>query len=319
MTKRLVIFNPSARGAKSAWAQQFLASKQAGLFDLVTTKQVGDSQRLAAMAVADGCKMVIAAGGDGTINGVINGIGVSGIPLGVLPLGTANVFARELGIPFKLDAALEVILRGRVRLVDLASARWGDSQRFFVQLAGVGLDAWAVRNVNSALKKKIGWPSYLWAGLKTVTRPRAHVEVRVNSGTNPHGKVREGAGADGPGSGRLGSGVLIGNGRFYGGRFLVFPKARIDDGRLDVCIFEKDGYLDMVRYFQGVLRGVHLQFKDVQYFQAVEVLCTPRLPTGVRTLRDGGVPFELDGEVAGEAPVRFSVVPRALKVIAGGG
>ena len=131
--------------------------------------------------------------------------------------------------------------------------------------------------------------SYIWAGLKVLREPPIPVEVAVNGA---------------PQSAR-GAAVFVGNGRLYGGPFKLFPKARLDDGLLDVCVFERCGYLDVLRYGQRVLRSSHTQLQDVHYFQAKEFVCSA--PTAV--------PFELDGEDAGEAPVRFSVVPRALRVV----
>jgi diacylglycerol kinase (ATP) len=241
------------------------------------------------LAVAEGYRAVVAAGGDGTINETINGIGASGAALGVLPLGTVNVFAHELGIPGGIEAAWAVIESGRTRLIDLARAEADGSTRHFVQLAGVGFDARAVRAASWQLKKILGPLSYVWAGLKTIASPSVNVEISTDGG------------------GRRGHGeaVLVGNGRFYGGPFALFPKARLDDGLLDVCVFEKCGYFDVLRYGQGILRGAHLGLRGVQYFQTGRLTCGAPTPT----------PFEVDGEDAGEAPVTFSVAPRALKVM----
>ncbi len=289
MNKPFVIFNPSARGEKSQRLRQFLEAKVDKELNLVATTKPGDARQLAAQAVKDGHEMIVAAGGDGTVNDAVNGIGLSGVPLAVLPLGTVNVFARELGLPMNLETAWAVVERRTVRAIDLAQAEANGAQRFFVQLAGVGFDAWAVQQASWELKKKIGSLSYVWAGLKAVSQPCAPVDVLSNgAGVSTRGAV-----------------VLIGNGRFYGGRFAVFPKATMDDGRLDVCVFENGGYLDVLRYAQGVLRGVHTSFRDVCYFQAEEFVCNAARP----------VPFELDGELAGESPVRFTVIPRALHVV----
>lgn len=290
MARAFVIFNPAARGEKTKRVRHFLQSKTAtdSTLTLAPTSGPGDATQLAARAVADGYELIVAAGGDGTINEVINGLGTSGVPLAILPLGTVNVFARELGIPRKLNAAWRVVESGKVRRVDLASAEAGGSKRYFVQLAGVGFDASAVQRASWELKKRIGPLSYVWAGLQTLAGPVTHIEVSVN-GTGPRGR---------------GPAVLIGNGRYYGGSFGVFPEAKLDDGLLDVCVFENGGYLDVLRYAQGVFRGVHTKFRDVHYFQTKELHC--HAPASVL--------FEVDGELAGEAPVRFSVAPRALQV-----
>lgn len=288
MDKLFVIFNPAARGEKSRHVRQFLESKASPSVTLAPTQGAGEAKLLAARAVAEGHKLIVAAGGDGTINEVINGIGASDAALGVLPLGTVNVFAQELRIPRKVEAAWAVIEGGHTRTIDLACAEAGGSTRYFVQLAGVGFDARAVRVASWELKKKIGPLSYVWAGLKTLSKPHVRVEVSAN-GNGSHGGVA----------------VLIGNGRFYGGRFTLFPRARMDDGLLDVCVFETCGYVDVLRYGQGILRGAHIHLGGVTYFQVERLVCSAPSAT----------PFEVDGEDAGDVPVTFSVVPRALRVV----
>jgi diacylglycerol kinase (ATP) len=289
MDKLFVIFNPAARGEKTRRVRKFLEAKAGHSVILAPTERAGDARLLAARAVREGFSVIVAAGGDGTINEVVNGIGTSGVALGVLPLGTVNVFAQELRIPRRIDAAWHVIQMGSTRTIDLACAEAGAVTRYFVQLAGVGFDAQAVRDASWELKKKIGPFSYVWAGIKTLGTTLAQVEVSVN-GSGPRA---------------AGAAVLVGNGRFYGGPFALFPKARMDDGLLDVCVFENCGYLDVLRYGQGILRGAHIDLGDVEYFQAERLVCTA----------PGATPFELDGEDAGDAPVTFSIVPRALQVI----
>ena len=288
MDKLFVIFNPAARGEKSQRIRRFLETKTGLSVTLAPTQQAGEARQLAAGAVTEGYRVIVAAGGDGTINEVINGMGASGATLGVLPLGTVNVFAQELGIPRHVEAAWAVIENRRTRTIDLARAESNGVARYFMQLAGVGFDARAVRAASWELKKKIGPLSYIWAGLKTLSETHPRVEVSANGNRSVGGVA-----------------VLVGNGRFYGGRFALFPKARMDDGLLDVCMFESWGYLDMLRYGHGIWRGAHLDLGGVKYFQAERLVCTAPSAT----------PFELDGEDAGDAPVTFSVVPRALRVI----
>lgn len=254
---------------------------------LAPTHASGEATRLAAQAVRDGFEAIVAAGGDGTINEVVNGIGLSRVPLAVLPSGTVNVFAREHGIPTSLNAAWAVLERGNCRTIDLGCAESAGGKRYFAQLAGVGLDAVSVRGTSWKLKKQFGPLSYVWAGLKAIGTHRAEVDVRG-------GKVEARGGL-----------VLIGNGRLYGGQFAVFPTARYDDGLLDVCVFHNHGYVNVLRYLQGVMRGVHTGFKDVTYFQCERLTCTATEP----------VPFEVEGDLAGEVPATFSVVPGALKVV----
>ena len=180
MDKLFVIFNPAARGEKSLRARRFLESKSDPSITLAPTRHSGEAQSLAARAIEDGYKVIVAAGGDGTINEVVNGIGTSGVPLGVLPLGTVNVFAHELRIPRTLEAAWAVILGGNTRTIDLAQSRANHATRYFVQLAGVGFDAHAVRAASWELKKRIGPLSYVWAGIKALSRTHPPIEIWTN-------------------------------------------------------------------------------------------------------------------------------------------
>jgi YegS/Rv2252/BmrU family lipid kinase len=290
MTKFFVIFNPAARSERSRKLRRFLATKVAMSpnIALAATPWPGAAREIAGRAVCDGFDVIVAAGGDGTINEIVNGIGTTGVPLGVLRVGTVNVFARELGIPKQLDAAWRLIERGHTTQIDLGCAESRGTRRYFVQLAGVGFDAWAVQRASNGLKRKIGPLSYIWAGLKAVSLPRVAVDVSCNGAGNARGQA-----------------VLIGNGRRYGGDFALFPEADQRDGKLDVCVFENGGYLDVLRYAQSVVRGMHTKLPDVKYFQAEEFECRA----------SAVVPFELDGEDAGEAPVKFSVLPGALSVL----
>jgi YegS/Rv2252/BmrU family lipid kinase len=289
MDKLFVIFNPAARGEKSQRVRRFLEAKAGPSITLAPTQRADEARLLAARAVTEGYRIIIAAGGDGTINEVVNGMGRSDSVLGVLPLGTVNVFAQELGIPRRIAAAWALIQNGRPRTIDLARAESHGVTRYFIQLAGVGIDARAVRAASWELKKRVGPLSYVWAGLKTLSEPHTRIEVSANGSGSAAGVA-----------------VLIGNGRYYGGRFTLFPRARMDDGLLDVCVFEKYGYLDVLRFGPAILRGTHINMGGVKYFQADRLVCHA----------PGLTPFELDGEDAGDAPVTFSVVPRALRVIA---
>ena len=105
-----------------------------------------------------------------------------------------------------------------------------------------------------------------------------------------------------------GSFVLVGNGRYYGGKLAVFKQAVIDDGKLDVLVFKNLGYLDIIRYIQNIFMGTHLALRDVEYFQTTDLQVDP--------LSAEDVPFEADGELAGYAPVRFQVARRNFKVLA---
>jgi diacylglycerol kinase (ATP) len=199
------------------------------------------------------------------------------------------VFASELGLPCgRLRECWRVIENGHTREVDLPLA----NTRHFVQLAGIGFDAQAVSLVNREDKKALGPLSYLLAASRVLSS-----EIRVP------GVLLESS----CGRSTTGRFALIGNGRYYGGRLPLFKSARLDDGLLDVVVFKRLSHFDLLRYFRGVVFAEHDTFTDVEYFQTPSV----RVSSAVENAR---VPFEADGELAGEAPVEFRLHERRLRV-----
>ena len=249
-----------------------------------TTIGPGDAEAQTERAVEQGYGTIVAAGGDGTINEVVNGIGHSPVVLGILPMGTVNVLAMELGIPFDLVSAWKVVRAGKIRLIDEASA----NGHLFVQMAGIGLDAQIVERNSRQIKQVLGPLSYLL----TATQVAAERPPRLRVTSEGHAPVE-------------GSFVLVGNGRLYGGPFLLFKEADMQDGLLDVFVFKHMNYLALMRYFRGTLFGSLAKFTDVNYFKARRL----------RVEANREVPFEADGELVGHAPVDFSVRRRKLRVL----
>ena len=285
MNKTLVILNPAARSDKASRLRERIAALSGGA-SMRLTSEAGDARRIAAEAVREGFEVVIAAGGDGTLNEVVNGLGGAPVRLGILPVGTMNVFATELGIPQgNLERAWSVIEQGKVVEVDLPKA----NDTHFIQLAGVGLDAEVVRKTTADSKRALGPLSYLL----TLVQVAAHKPSRVLLEAEG-GRISEGSFA------------LIGNGRLYGGPFPVFQRASLFDGLLDVLVFQNQSHWDVVRYFQAIAFGTHPQLPDVEYFQT----------STLRVTSSGDVPVELDGEVAGMLPCLFSVSSQKLRVLA---
>src|SRR5439155_18147826 len=176
-----------------------------------------------------------------------NGIVGSSAELGLLPIGTVNVFAMELGLALRnLKLCWDIIQGGNVRLVDLSSA----NGRFFVQLAGVGVDAQVVKETSVAFKRSFGPLSYLISAAQIAARQPPHLVIESKGA-----KIMEG------------SFVLIGNGRLYGGPFPFFKRALIDDGLLDVVVFKRIGYLDIIRYLQEVIFSSSISMPELEYFQ----------------------------------------------------
>jgi YegS/Rv2252/BmrU family lipid kinase len=293
--KTCVIFNPAARGEKAAKFRDHLSALSAEC-TLKPTLSAGGGRALAAEAVREGFEVVVAAGGDGTVNEVLNGIG--DVPDGfartrfaVLPLGTINVFARELRMPSDFTRAWAVIKQARETIIDLPQVEFTANEkterRFFAQIAGAGWDSRAIELVNWEYKKKIGGLAYVWSGLQALARPLP--QISVNDGTRTL-------------TGEL---VIIGNGQFYGGNWRLFPLADLRDGILEISIFPK---LD----FERILRGTWGLFTNRLY----ETGAVQHLKAEKFTLSSSAqVPFHVEGENIGHLPATFSVQREALKVI----
>jgi YegS/Rv2252/BmrU family lipid kinase len=289
-----LIFNPSARGEKARPLQSHPAIPR-GQCVFLATAAPGHARELAAQAVHNGFRTVIAAGGDGTVNEVINGIGdtpggLASVRLGILPSGTVNVFARELGLPINTRRAWEILTRGRERTIDLGRAEFAldgrRQSRYFAQLAGAGLDSRAIELTEWSVKKKFGPVAYLIAGLKAVRETRPLVTVQAGDILN-------------------GEWVGLGNGRFYGGPFAVFPRACLDDGLLDVCVVPKVNLFRFIAALAGFLTGRLHQFSGALLRSSATVTLT----SASRVL------LQLDGENVGELPATLSVASKALRVL----
>ena len=293
--KTCVIFNPSARGEKAAKFRDHLEALSKECV-LKPTFAAGGGRALAAEAVRAGCEIIVAAGGDGTVNEVLNGIGdvpdgFASSRFGVLPLGTMNVFARELRMPTAFDRAWAVIRQGRESTIDLPEVEFGANgskqRRFFAQLAGAGWDSKAVEMVNWEYKKKVGALAYVWSGLQALTKPLP--QITVSDGTRSL-------------SGEM---VIVGNGQLYGWNCRLFPLADLRDGVLEVSVFPK---LDVER----ILRGTWGLFTNRLYETgAVEHLKAQKFTLSSPVQ----VPFHVEGENIGYLPATFSVKREALKVI----
>ena len=274
MTDIVVILNPAAGNLETVRDCQDRVESIVGRMPIRITSHAGEAEVLARRAVEEGFGRVVAAGGDGTVNQIANGIAGSTAALGILPMGTVNVFAMELGLPANLERCWEIIRSGNVRRVDLPSA----NGKYFVQLGGIGLDAQAVKETTVAFKRSLGPLSYLISAAHIAARqpPQLFIE-------SEDANVREG------------SFVLVGNGRLYGGPFPFFKQAAIDDGLLDVVVFKRLGILEIIKYLHDVVFSSDIRVSEVEYFQTRDL----------RVSSEQDVPMELDGELAGKCPVDF--------------
>lgn len=290
-----VIFNPAAKGGLGRRLRREIEALKADC-TLLPTSGPAAARALAAEAVVAGFETIVAAGGDGTINEVLNGIGdapdgFARASLGVIPLGTANVFARDHGLPRRVRRAWAVVRRGRESQVDVAVGEYlaggRTVRRCFVQLAGAGVDARAVELVEWPLKQRLKWLAYVLAGFRAVAE--THVPITVHSGDQVQHGVE----------------IVIGNGRLYGGPFVLFPRADPRDGLLDVCVLPRAHWGTVLACCWGLATNRLHRVGGARHFQAASFTLTA----------PARVPLELDGEHVGELPATFSVLPRALRLL----
>jgi diacylglycerol kinase (ATP) len=254
--------------------------------ELCPTEGPGSGRRLAKEAIAAGADVVVSAGGDGTLNEVLQGLAGSQVALGVFPMGTINVWAREMGIPLNLIGAADVLLTGERRRVDLGMA----NERYFLLFAGIGADGVITSMIEHRFLKRLGVLSYLIAGTAVGLGPLDfHLRLKVNGRA-----FRTRA-----------SLILIGNTRLYAGFARITHQAVCDDGRLDMCIIRRQGVLGRGRVLLNALRRHYPLGARVSNEQIESVTIEADAP----------VPIEVDGEPAGTLPVTFRVAPQMLTVI----
>ncbi|MFP4979361.1 diacylglycerol kinase [Paenibacillus sp. CN-4] len=253
----------------------------------------GDATIAAAEAVERGYDLIIAAGGDGTLNEVINGMAEKPNlpPLGVLPLGTTNDFARAMGIPKNWEDSCNLIVRQESRLIDLGKA----NDRYFINIAGGGSLTELTYEVPSKLKTMIGQLAYYLKGIeKMASLSPTELIIRANGQETYHDEFML---------------FLIANTNSVGGFEKLAPGARIDDGLFDVIALKKCNLAEFIRLVTLALRGEHLNDKKVVYFRT----------DAMEVTSPGHVQLNLDGELGGTLPGQFQVLPEHLRIFAANG
>jgi diacylglycerol kinase family enzyme len=277
-----------------------------------------EATKLARDAVQKGAKVVIAAGGDGTINEVANGLLNTDVALGVLPAGTTNVWALQMGIPalnpilhnarlVKLVSGLEermarqlpanycrrvlldaarVLVEGQIVAVDVGEV----SGRHFLMWAGIGLDAAIVESIPLKEKRALGSWAYLLPALETARRYsstdiRLKLDGKVVNISTPL--------------------IIVSNVQLYGGLLPIGAKAQVNDAKLDVCVFKGEGFFTFVQHALKVLSRQHMRDPKTEYYQCSEIV--------IESAR--ALPVQLDGEPLTKTPVTIRIIPSALKVI----
>ncbi len=260
------------------------------------TVHPGDGTRLARLAVAEGAHVAIAAGGDGTVNEVANGLVGSDVALGVLPVGTGNVWAKEMGYPawvlpyrHPLREAAQGLLDGAVRYIDVGRA----NGRHFVLWTGIGFDAEVAHEVEPLMemRRRLGNVLYAVSGLSLALSFVGTRSTLVIDGRTFRQRVVM---------------VVISNIQLYGGGlFRLAPAAYLDDGCLDVYVFRGQGTAATLHHFFSLLTQYHMRDPRVNYFQARRV----------ELYTDKRMAVQIDGDADGQTPLRVEVVPRALKIL----
>jgi YegS/Rv2252/BmrU family lipid kinase len=250
------------------------------------TECSGHAKALAAAAAASGFDVVVVCGGDGTVNEAVNGIAGTGTALAVIPAGTANVWAKEIGVRRDTLFAARCVDEGERHRVDVGSA----DGRYFLLLATVGTDSQAVFAVTAARKRRWGRLVYVAAGLDDLFRNGGRSMV---------------IDADGE---RIATRALVaiaGNSRSYGGVMVAALHAHMDDGLLDLCVYTGRGWRELAGHAWRTIRHRHDRSAGVIYRQVRSIRIEPTHPVAV----------EVDGEYIGRSPMTFQIVPKALTVI----
>lgn len=259
----------------------------------------GEATEAARDAAEKDLPLVIVAGGDGAINEVINGLAGTDVKVGIIPLGTGNIFSREMKIPLDIYSACELIAKGKEKRVDLGKA--GD--RYFIWLAGIGADALISKEVNWEVKDKLGTLAYFiftFRHIKDIRRNFNKLQFDFEMALDGEKVIKDRALM-----------IQIGNAATYkGGEYAVNSLESMNDGFLDICVWKKVSTTWIIRQSIGFIFGMRLYYKALRFLKVknykakkIEIKTTP--PT----------PIHIDGEFFGETPIEFNIVPKSLSLI----
>lgn len=297
--KTCVILNPNAGSVDETTELETLLG---GLPDtsVMLTESAGDAERLAREAVLGGAELVVAAGGDGTLNEVVNGLSedFGQAALGLIPLGTGNDFARSIGLP-DLETALAALKTKRLRAVDVARANigqggeaGGETCRCFLNMSAGGFSGEVSERAGDA-KERWGPLAYMRAAIGALPELKGFLTTIVLNGAETLQLETYN--------------IVISNGRYVASGIPAAPKAVLDDGLLDVMISPAATLPQLAVLVPTVLMGLHMESDLLLFRRAtrVEINCDPPMA------------FNVDGEMMSEGPARFEILPRALRVIVG--
>jgi diacylglycerol kinase (ATP) len=291
MAGTVVILNPKAGSVRNVAA---LVKRIRHLPDVEVrlTARKGDAIRFAKTALRKGCEMIVAGGGDGTLNEVVNGVGAngSGVRLGLIPLGTGNDFARTLNLPTDLDEAIALLAAGHTRAIDLVRVT-SDRVRYFVNVSAGGFSGLVDEKLTPEMKKTWGPLAYLRSAVAALPQLRAYrTKVSLGKGNRFSLSLYN---------------VVIANGRYVAGGRLIAPDASIDDGLLDIILIQERSAAELALLAAQVALGKHLSSNAIVFRRAAKVTVNSK----------PGMWFNVDGELVGNDPAKFEVLPRALQFV----
>jgi diacylglycerol kinase (ATP) len=303
----LLIYNPTSGGRRQRRFQEIEEAvrilKEAGItVELAPTSEAGHAQEIARLAVEQQREMVIACGGDGTINEIINGLAGSQVPMALLPAGTANILAKELGIPWDIPRAARLIPDGIIRRIALGMASFagnnGNSKssaiptggRYFLSCGGAGPDGAIVNGVDYELKKKVGVVAYWVEGMKQLFR-YDFPEMRVRSSGTDH----------------LASIIVVGRTANYGGPFKITTNATLFEDSFEFLTNSTRSRMQYLACLPALWLGKIRGMDGIKMWKASEVLC--------ESAGEKPVFAQVDGEPIGALPLRFRIVPDALSLV----
>ena len=293
MRRILAIYNPTAGRRAVGKFERFRAAlvRLGASVTVAETQAALHAKSLAESADPARFDAIAVAGGDGTINEAVNGIVHSGLPLAILPLGTANVLANELGLPRAPEALAEIAALSPTRAVvpaEIVTAERNEPWRFLL-MAGIGFDAEVVAHLDLKLKRRIGKGAYALGSLEELARHKRRLfAARID------GKVEK------PAS------LVVARAHFYGGRFVLAPEARLDQPALHAVLFPGASRLASLRYMAAVVTGTLQRQYDVEVRGAREIeLAGPE-----------GAPVQIDGDVRAHLPANIRLASAPLMLIA---
>lgn len=286
-SRALILANRRARRGGQSLAAAIDHLRRAGIETITLPEGAPLKLTDVIRAHADRVDFVVLAGGDGTLNHAASVLHETGLPFGVLPMGTANDFARTVGIPRDLTRAAEIIIAGHQRAVDLGEV----NGHFFFNVASIGFSATLARGLTAEAKKRWGTLGYALAALNLLRQSRPFtVEIDHDGAVETVRTVQ----------------VAIGNGRFYGGGMAVEKTAAPDDGRLDVYSLEIDHWWELIALAPWLRRGTQNRWRKVRAFSATNLVIRTKRPHDINA----------DGEIVGQTPATFHIKIKAVKVFA---